>query len=83
MPSKILTSSLRHTKSEENLQGSEESGQINQQSFLTVNKQTPVKNPYQISPEIVFNFIDDDLEDCWSQEDDEITQQVNIKKFFS
>lgn len=27
-------------------------------------------------PEIVFNFIDDDLEDCWSQEDDEITQQV-------
>lgn len=79
--------SLRHTKSEENLTGGEQSTVIDssnismsetQQNMPPI-RQTPVKNisPYSVrSTDVAFNFPDDDPNDCWSQEDDEITQQV-------
>lgn len=92
VPTKIMGSSLRHTKSEENLTGGEQSDTIassnnistsdsNQQNSMvtSVLRQTPVKNisPYSIrSTDVAFSFPDDDPNDCWSQEDDEITQQV-------
>lgn len=88
VPTKIMGSSLRHTKSEENLTGGEQSNVTSssnmvsaemQQNVTTALRQTPVKNisPYSIkNTEIAFNFPDDDPNDCWSQEDDEITQQV-------
>ncbi|OXU19336.1 hypothetical protein TSAR_004804 [Trichomalopsis sarcophagae] len=80
VPTKIMGSSLRHTKSEENLTGVEQSGQTNvpsenTQQSLPAAKQTPVRAGYPRNPEVSFNFIDDDPNDCWSQEDDEITQQ--------
>lgn len=83
-----MGSSLRHTKSEENLTGGEQSNVTSssnmvsaemQQNVTTALRQTPVKNisPYSVkNTEIAFNFPDDDPNDCWSQEDDEITQQV-------
>lgn len=88
VPTKIMGSSLRHTKSEENLTGGEQSNVTSssnmvsteiQQNVTTALRQTPVKNisPYSVkNTEIAFNFPDDDPNDCWSQEDDEITQQV-------
>ncbi|KAL2733850.1 phosphatidylinositol 4-kinase beta [Vespula squamosa] len=87
VPTKIMGSSLRHTKSEENLTGGEQSNVTSssnmvsaeiQQNVTTALRQTPVKNisPYSVkNTEIAFNFPDDDPNDCWSQEDDEITQQ--------
>lgn len=86
-----MGSSLRHTKSEENLTGGEQSNTIassnnistsDSQQNLTVSsalRQTPVKNisPYSVrNTDVAFSFPDDDPNDCWSQEDDEITQQV-------
>ncbi|XP_076234954.1 phosphatidylinositol 4-kinase beta fwd [Calliopsis andreniformis] len=86
VPTKIVGCSLRHTKSEENLTGGEQSTVIGSSNISTSEtqqnlppiKQTPVKNisPYSVrSTEVAFNFPDDDPNDCWSQEDDEITQQ--------
>nr|XP_003700189.1 PREDICTED: phosphatidylinositol 4-kinase beta [Megachile rotundata]XP_012152954.1 PREDICTED: phosphatidylinositol 4-kinase beta [Megachile rotundata] len=86
VPTKIVGCSLRHTKSEENLTGGEQSNVIEspnisssetQQSMPPI-RQTPVKNisPYSVrNTEVAFTFPDDDPNDCWSQEDDEITQQ--------
>lgn len=79
VPTKIMGSSLRHTKSEENLTGGEQSNisTSDSQQNLAV-RQTPVKNisPYSVrNTDVTFNFPDDDPNDCWSQEDDEITQQ--------
>ncbi|XP_076619007.1 phosphatidylinositol 4-kinase beta fwd isoform X2 [Colletes latitarsis] len=86
VPTKIVGCSLRHTKSEENLTGGEQSTVIDssnisasetQQNMPPI-RQTPVKNisPYSVrSTDVAFNFPDDDPNDCWSQEDDEITQQ--------
>ncbi|XP_011503773.1 PREDICTED: phosphatidylinositol 4-kinase beta [Ceratosolen solmsi marchali] len=80
VPTKIMGSSLRHTKSEENLTGGESSDKTNvpseetQQSLLSM-KQTSIKTSYTKNPDVSFNFIDDDPNDCWSQEDDEIMQQ--------
>ncbi|KAL6448919.1 hypothetical protein ACFW04_000577 [Cataglyphis niger] len=79
VPTKIMGSSLRHTKSEENLTGSEQSNisTSDSQQNLAV-RQTPIKNisPYSVrNTDVTFNFPDDDPNDCWSQEDDEITQQ--------
>lgn len=81
VPTKIMGSSLRHTKSEENLTGGEQSNisTSDSQQNLAV-RQTPVKNisPYSVrNTDVTFNFPDDDPNDCWSQEDDEITQQVS------
>lgn len=82
VPTKIMGSSLRHTKSEENLTGGEQSNistSDSQQNSAV--RQTPVKNisPYSVrNTDVAFNFPDDDPNDCWSQEDDEITQQVCI-----
>ncbi|XP_032670771.1 phosphatidylinositol 4-kinase beta isoform X1 [Odontomachus brunneus] len=90
VPTKIMGSSLRHTKSEENLTGGEQSNTMassnnistsDSQQNSTVSsalRQTPVKNisPYSVrNTDVAFNFPDDDPNDCWSQEDDEITQQ--------
>lgn len=86
---KIVGCSLRHTKSEENLTGGEQSTVIDSSDISTPEmqpnmppiKQTPVKNisPYSVrSTDVAFTFPDDDPNDCWSQEDDEITQQVHI-----
>ena len=89
VPTKIMGSSLRHTKSEENLTGGEQSNTTEQSNVPSIEnkqttsssipRQTPIKSssayPLQNS-DIAFNFPDDDLTDCWSQEDDEITQQV-------
>lgn len=81
VPTKIMGSSLRHTKSEENLTGGEQSNistTETQQTVPPILRQTPVKNisPYSVkSTDIAFSFPDDDPNDCWSQEDDEITQQ--------
>lgn len=92
VPTKIMGSSLRHTKSEENLTGGEQSNAMassnisvpdSQQNSTVPStlRQTPVKNisPYTVrNTDVTFNFPDDDPNDCWSQEDDEITQQVYI-----
>ncbi|XP_078050323.1 phosphatidylinositol 4-kinase beta fwd [Augochlora pura] len=86
VPTKIVGHSLRHTKSEENLTGGEQSTVIASPDISTAEiqqnmppiKQTPVKNtsPYSVrSTDMAFTFPDDDPNDCWSQEDDEITQQ--------
>lgn len=83
VPTKIMGSSLRHTKSEENLTGGEQSNLPNMASQHTtpspIARQTPVKggssSGYLKSSDIAFHFHDDDPNDCWSQEDDEITQQ--------
>ncbi|XP_033363401.1 phosphatidylinositol 4-kinase beta [Bombus vosnesenskii] len=86
VPTKIVGCSLRHTKSEENLTGGEQSNVMGSSNISTLEtqqnmppiRQTPVKNisPYSVrSTEVAFNFPDDDPNDCWSQEDDEITQQ--------
>ncbi|XP_033340009.1 phosphatidylinositol 4-kinase beta fwd isoform X2 [Megalopta genalis] len=86
VPTKIVGHSLRHTKSEENLTGGEQSTVIASSDISTTEtqqnvppiKQTPVKNtsPYSVrSTDVAFTFPDDDPNDCWSQEDDEITQQ--------
>ncbi|XP_076277493.1 phosphatidylinositol 4-kinase beta fwd isoform X1 [Lasioglossum baleicum] len=87
VPTKIVGHSLRHTKSEENLTGGEQTTVIappdistteTQQTMPPPIRQTPVKNtsPYSVrSTEVAFTFPDDDPNDCWSQEDDEITQQ--------
>lgn len=94
VPTKIVGCSLRHTKSEENLTGGEQSnvmGSSNisasetQQNMLPI-RQTPIKNisPYSVrNTEVAFNFPDDDPSDCWNQEDDEITQQVFIYMMIS
>lgn len=92
VPTKIMGSSLRHTKSEENLTGGEQSSSSgpsnlpNMESQHTtpssIARQTPVKisSVYPLkSSDIAFNFPDDDPSDCWSQEDDEITQQVHLQ----
>lgn len=85
-----MGSSLRHTKSEENLTGVEQSSTstqsntsnaaVKQSVTPTAVRQTPSKGvSYPLrSYDIAFNFPDDDASDCWSQEDDEITQQVFI-----
>ncbi|KAJ8674281.1 hypothetical protein QAD02_005543 [Eretmocerus hayati] len=77
VPTKIM-SSLRHTKSEENLTG-EQSGQSkkvpSEDGQEGSPKQTPVRTVSSRNPDSAFNFVDDDPNDCWSQEDDEITQQ--------
>ncbi|XP_054002109.1 phosphatidylinositol 4-kinase beta [Hylaeus anthracinus] len=86
VPTKIVGCSLRHTKSEENLTGGEQSTVIDSSNISTSEiqqnippiRQTPVKNisPYSVrSTDVAFHFPDDDPNDCWSQEDDEITQQ--------
>ncbi|XP_031841304.1 phosphatidylinositol 4-kinase beta fwd [Nomia melanderi] len=86
VPTKIVGHSLRHTKSEENLTGGEQSTVIASSNISTSEsqqnmppiRQTPVKNtsPYSVrSTDVAFTFPDDDPNDCWSQEDDEITQQ--------
>ncbi|XP_033224308.1 phosphatidylinositol 4-kinase beta [Belonocnema kinseyi] len=88
VPTKIMGSSLRHTKSEENLTGGEQSSssgpsnlpnmESQQTTPSSIARQTPVKSfaAYPLkSSDIAFNFPDDDPSDCWSQEDDEITQQ--------
>lgn len=85
VPTKIMGSSLRHTKSEENLTGGEQSNisTSDSQQNLAV-RQTPVKNisPYAVkNTDVTFNFPDDDPNDCWSQEDDEITQQVSTYSY--
>uniref|UniRef100_A0ABD2X175 Phosphatidylinositol 4-kinase beta n=1 Tax=Trichogramma kaykai TaxID=54128 RepID=A0ABD2X175_9HYME len=85
VPTKIMGSSLRHTKSEENLtNGEQSSGQQNvptEDTPQTTIKQTPVRTGHGRNPDVMFNFIDDDPNDCWSQEDDEITQQyLQLKK---
>lgn len=88
-----MGSSLRHTKSEENLTGGEQSNAIASSNISTSDsqqnsavsstlRQTPVKNvsPYSVrNTDVAFSFPDDDPNDCWSQEDDEITQQVRIQ----
>lgn len=81
-----MGSSLRHTKSEENLTGVEQStssaqsnapDSIKQSVTPTAVRQTPRNISYPMrSCDIAFNFADDEVSDCWSQEDDEITQQV-------
>ncbi|KAG8036373.1 hypothetical protein G9C98_003695 [Cotesia typhae] len=79
VPTKVMGSSLRHTKSEENLTGNEQSsdstnnsnGAAQQQSI----RQTPNKSIVNKNGDGAFNYLDDDPADCWSQEDDEITQQ--------
>lgn len=91
VPTKIMGSSLRHTKSEENLTGGEQSNTMASSNDITTSdsqqnstisstlRQTPVKNisPYSVrNTDVAFSFPDDDPNDCWSQEDDEITQQV-------
>ncbi|XP_014205951.1 phosphatidylinositol 4-kinase beta [Copidosoma floridanum] len=79
VPTKIMGSSLRHTKSEENLTGAEQSAEQtnvpSEEQSLPAAKQTPVRIGYSKNPDVSFNFIDDDPNDCWSQEDDDITQQ--------
>lgn len=82
VPTKIMGSSLRHTKSEENLTGGEQSEQTDVPSedtpqSLLATKQTPVRTSHIRNPDVSFNFIDEDPNDCWSQEDDEISQQVS------
>jgi len=84
VPTKIMGSSLRHTKSEENLTGGEQSDISSSDSQNSAVRQTPVKNvsPYSVrNTDVAFNFPDDDPNDCWSQEDDEITQQVRVLTF--
>lgn len=88
VPTKVMGSSLRHTKSEENLAGVEQcnsSGQtsmsstnIKQSVTPTVTRPFPLKGVPHRSCDVTFNFPDDDPNDIWSQEDDEITQQVSI-----
>ncbi|XP_066581456.1 phosphatidylinositol 4-kinase beta [Prorops nasuta] len=75
IPTKIMGSSLRHTKSEENLIGGEQSNtnfynisSEKQKNITPVLRQTPVKNasPYSTrSTDIAFN--DDDSNDIWRQ----------------
>lgn len=82
-----MGSSLRHTKSEENLTGNEQSsdstnnsnGAAQQQSI----RQTPNKSIVNKNGDGAFNYLDDDPADCWSQEDDEITQQVCLLMYYS
>ena len=89
VPTKIMGSCLRHTKSEENLTGGEPpnpsavdsnaAASTESQTGANNTRQTPVRtiNPYQSRNfDNAFNYTDDDPADCWSQEDDEITQQV-------
>lgn len=75
-----MGSSLRHTKSEENLTGNEQSSDSTNGSNAAAQqqsiRQTPNKSIVSKSGDIAFNYLDDDPADCWSQEDDEITQQV-------
>ncbi|XP_015606291.1 phosphatidylinositol 4-kinase beta isoform X2 [Cephus cinctus] len=88
VPTKIMGSSLRHTKSEENLTGGEQSNTSetcsisnadSQETAVTPGlRQTPIKTTYVFPPrsaDVAFNFPDDDSNDCWSQEDDDISQQ--------
>ncbi|KAK0181992.1 hypothetical protein PV327_000167 [Microctonus hyperodae] len=86
VPTKIMGSSLRHTKSEENLTGgeqsntSEDSSNPAAQNITGINntnniRQTPIRNVLSRNSENAFSYPDDDPSDCWSQEDDEITQQ--------
>ncbi|XP_063984723.1 phosphatidylinositol 4-kinase beta isoform X1 [Diachasmimorpha longicaudata] len=88
VPTKIMGSSLRHTKSEENLTGSEnpsEDPTIASTTSTGQNNKTPLKtanrplinlsNPPLTHPFNYPDFMNDDPSDCWSQEDDEITQQ--------
>ncbi|XP_034941287.1 phosphatidylinositol 4-kinase beta isoform X2 [Chelonus insularis] len=76
VPTKIMGSSLRHTKSEENLTGNEQSNSSNCSSnAVAQQRQTPIKSIISRVGENAFNYPDDDPADCWSQEDDEITQQ--------
>lgn len=87
VPTKIMGSSLRHTKSEENLTGGEQSNTSEDtsnpaaQNITGINntnniRQTPIRNVLSRNGENAFSYPDDDPSDCWSQEDDEITQQV-------
>ncbi|XP_057336845.1 phosphatidylinositol 4-kinase beta isoform X1 [Microplitis mediator] len=79
VPTKVMGSSLRHTKSEENLTGNEQSSDSTNGSNAAAQqqsiRQTPNKSIVSKSGDIAFNYLDDDPADCWSQEDDEITQQ--------
>ncbi|XP_043274249.1 phosphatidylinositol 4-kinase beta isoform X2 [Venturia canescens] len=85
VPTKIMGSSLRHTKSEENLTGAEPTNQtekagvqITETQNVNPIRQTPVRNVNALASRCIdnaFNYTDDDPADCWSQEDDEITQQ--------
>lgn len=101
VPTKIMSSSLRHTKSEENLTVEQQENLLQSKKNDDLNKikeeernngstttttttirQTPIKNIYSRSTyDSTFNCNDDDLIDCWSPEDDEITQQyLRLKK---
>ncbi|XP_012266623.2 phosphatidylinositol 4-kinase beta [Athalia rosae] len=85
VPPKIMGSSLRHTKSEENLTGDEQSTVTNS-SITTTEVPTValtnrgqadniISTPVQTSVNTAFNPSDDDPNDCWSQEDEEISEQ--------
>lgn len=92
VPTKIMGSSLRHTKSEENLTGGEPTNPLDKsgaqitesQNVNNPIRQTPVRNVNALASRCIdnaFNYTDDDPADCWSQEDDEITQQVKKLHF--
>lgn len=62
-----IMNTLRHTKSEENL-AAEGAAQAESASLCAFS---------------VYGNPDDETGDCWSQEDDEISQQVHISYFSS
>ncbi|KAF7992355.1 hypothetical protein HCN44_001680 [Aphidius gifuensis] len=87
VPTKIMGSSLRHTKSEENLTLEQQDKDascdvLNTTKENNINKLSIIKQ-VQVKNTLIRNYDNGniDLNDCWSQEDDEITQQyLNLKK---
>lgn len=82
VPTKIMGSSLRHTKSEENLAGGEQTnnrenadGTNNGTNFRQPLKGVSTSSHYR-NVDVTFTFPDEDPNEIWSQEDDDITQQV-------
>lgn len=78
-----MGSSLRHTKSEENLTGEEQVAETNTTNVEPQTRQTVDVNGVapQTTVNAAFNSPEDDPNDCWSQEDEEISEQVNVANF--
>ncbi|XP_046409330.1 phosphatidylinositol 4-kinase beta [Neodiprion fabricii] len=87
VPPKIMGSSLRHTKSEENLTADEQTNVTNSSNITSAEAQTSTLSTLrqsgvdvnnttaQASVNATFNSTEDDPNDCWSQEDEEISEQ--------